>query len=99
MRSTTLMQHLTRRLHRLLRHVFGLGDHGLVDVFRQAHRHRASLAWGALLTVIHVAMGSHDTLSLLGIVDLKPEWHFMHVLEPTLAGLVWLGHLLGDGDD
>jgi hypothetical protein len=96
MEPTILLHRLTQRLRHLFRHLFGLGDHRLADVFRQAQRHPASVVWATLFTVIHVAMGSHDTLSLLGIVDLKPEWHFMHVLEPTLAGLVWLGHLLGD---
>lgn len=96
MDRTTLMHRLTNRLDRSFHHLFGLGEHGLTDVFRQAQSTRADLTWGLLLTVIHVAMGSHDTLSLLGIVNLKPEWHFIHVLEPILAGLVWLGHLLGD---
>lgn len=96
MHPTNRPHHLTQFLHRVVRHVFGLGQHGIVDLFRQGTRHRASLAWGALLAVIHLAAGSHDTLSLLGVVDLKPESHVMPLIEAGLTGLVWLGHLLGD---
>lgn len=83
------------RFGRTLRHLFGV-EHGLRDLFTHGRSHRAGVVWCGLLAVIHLAMGSHDTLSLLGLVDLKPEWHGMHLIEAGLTVLVWLGHLLGD---
>lgn len=95
MEKITLTHRLAKHVLRSVRHVFGL-ESGLTDLFHQGERHRAGLAWGALIALLHLAAGSHDTLSLLGVLALKPEWHVIHYVESALAALVWLGHLLDD---
>lgn len=93
---TTFTQRLTRHLNRLIRHLFGLGEHRLIDLFHRPNGHRAGVAWGILVAMLHIAAGSHDTMSLLGILNLKPKWEIVHLMETALAGLVWIGHLLDD---
>lgn len=95
MDRTPLIHHLIERLRRSVRHIFGL-EHGLVELFRGTQHHRAGLAWGGLIALLHLAAGSHDTLSLLGVLELKPESHSIHMIESGLALLVWLGHLIDD---
>lgn len=95
MQKNNLLQNLNQHVIRFVRHVFGL-EQGLVDLFREGKRHRAGLVWGGLIAGLHLAAGSHDTLSLLGVLELKPEGHSIHLLESGLAILVWLGHLIDD---
>lgn len=50
------------------------------------------LLGAVVVTVIHLASYTHDTVSLLGVLGMKPESAEIRMLEVTLTAIVWIGH-------